>query len=113
MRPSMQIRDPFFRYCCAISACLPQTTILCHSVRFCRSPLLSLNVSSVASEKLHTAWPPLVYRVSGSLPKRPTKITLLTDISCCLQLSQEDNTPVTGVQIVAGNFFNWETFYRR
>src|SRR6267154_1553464 len=76
----MKIREPFFKYCCAISACLPQTTILCHSVRFCRSPALSLYVSSVATEKLATAWPPPVYRVSGSRPSRPTRITLFTDM---------------------------------
>src|SRR6202021_479268 len=80
MRPSTYTRDPFFRYCWAISACLPQTVILCHSVRFWRSPFLSLYVSSVASEKLATAWPPPVKRVSGSRPRRPTRITLLTDM---------------------------------
>src|SRR5271168_5291012 len=80
MRPSTYTSEPFFRYCWAISACLPQTVILCHSVRFWRSPFLSLYVSSVASEKLATAWPPPVKRVSGSRPRRPTRITLLTDI---------------------------------
>src|SRR5271154_337459 len=80
MRPSIKIREPFFRYCWAISACLPHTTILCHSVRFWRSPFLSLNVSSVATVKLVTALPPPVKRVSGSRPRRPTRITLLTDI---------------------------------
>src|SRR6266481_5913721 len=33
IRPSMKMSEPFLRYCWAISACLPQTTILCHSVR--------------------------------------------------------------------------------
>src|SRR5271154_3661021 len=80
MRPSMNTSEPFLRYCWAISACLPQTTILCHSVRFWRSPLRSLKVSSVATEKLATAWPPEVKRVSGSRPRRPTRMTLLTDI---------------------------------
>src|SRR6266404_1895616 len=90
--------EPFFRYCWAISACLAQITILCHSVRFWRSPFLSLKLSSVASEKLQTAWPAPVYRVSGSLPRRPTKITLLTDI-WFLHLRKEDNTRVETVQI--------------
>src|SRR6266403_3897664 len=79
--PSIKMSEPFFKYCCAISACLPHTTILCHSVRFCRSPALSLYVSSVATEKFATAWPPPVYRVSGSRPRRPTRITLFTDMS--------------------------------
>src|SRR5260221_13937651 len=52
----------------------------CHSVRFWRSPLRSLYVSSVATEKLATAWPPPVSRVSGSRPSRPTRITLFTDM---------------------------------
>ena len=77
----MKISEPFLRYCWAISACLPHTTILCHSVRFWRSPFLSLYVSSVATEKLATAWPPPVKRVSGSRPKRPTRMTLFTDIA--------------------------------
>src|SRR5258708_17503128 len=42
IRPSTKISAPFFRYCCAISACFPHTTIRCHSVRFCFSPFLSL-----------------------------------------------------------------------
>src|ERR1700730_15184488 len=85
-------------------------TILCHSVRFWRSPLLSLNVSSVASQKVHATWPPLVYRVSGSLPSRPTKSTLLTDISCCLHLSQEHNTPTSSAQIATGKFLKRKGF---
>src|SRR5260370_34127952 len=80
MRPSINTSEPFLRYCCAISACLPHTTILCHSVRFWRSPFLSLYVSSVDTEKFATACPPPVNRVSGSRPNRPTKITLFTDI---------------------------------
>src|SRR5712675_2279634 len=74
-------------------------TILCHSVRFWRSPFLSLKLSSVASEKLQTACPAPVYRVSGSLPRRPTKITLLTDM-LFLHLRKEDNTRVGTVQIL-------------
>src|SRR6266849_10206528 len=97
MRPSTYTSEPFFRYCWAISACLPHTTILCHSVRFWRSPLRSLKDSSVAREKLQTAWPPPVYRVSGSRPKRPTRITLFTDIGF-LHLWEEDNTPLCDAQ---------------
>src|SRR6202035_2051483 len=105
MRPSINIWEPFFRYCWAISACFAQTTILCHSVRFWRSPLRSLKLSSVASEKLQTAWPAAVYLVSGSLPKRPTRITLLTDM-LFLHSREEDNTGMGAVQIVAGSRFN-------
>src|SRR6266478_5278118 len=97
MRPSIKTSEPFFRYCWAISACLAHTTILCHSVRFWRSPLRSLKLSSVASEKLQTAWPAPVYLVSGSLPKRPTRITLLTDI-LFLHSREEDNTRRSAVQ---------------
>src|SRR5579863_5650755 len=93
--------EPFFKYCWAISACLAHTTILCHSVRFWRSPERSLKVSSVAIEKLQTACPPPVYRVSGSRPKRPTRITLLTDI-IFLQLIEEDITAKSGAQIGDG-----------
>src|SRR6266567_8540032 len=99
MRPSIKTSEPFFRYCWAISACLAHTTILCHSVRFWRSPLRSLKLSSVAREKLQTAWPAPVYLVSGSLPKRPTRITLLTDM-LILHSREEDNTGVGGVQIL-------------
>jgi len=42
MRPSMKMSEPFLRYCWGDFGCLPQTTILCHSVRFWRSPFLSL-----------------------------------------------------------------------
>jgi hypothetical protein len=38
IRPSTNTSEPFFKYCWAISACLPQTTILCHSVFFWRAP---------------------------------------------------------------------------
>src|SRR5260370_39332699 len=55
IRPSTKISAPFFRYCCAISACFPHTMIRCHSVRFCFSPFLFLYVSSVAIEKFATA----------------------------------------------------------
>ena len=80
MRPSTYTSMPFFRYCCAISASFPHKTMRCHSVRFWRSPARSLKVSSVASVKLATACPPDVYLVSGSRPRRPTRMALLTDM---------------------------------
>src|ERR1700756_3187667 len=94
MRPSMNTSEPFFRYCCAISACLPHTTILCHSVRFWRSPFLSLYVSSVATEKFATACPPPVKRVSGSRPNRPTRIALFTDM-CVPAYSRDCPEPLS------------------
>src|ERR1700691_4664555 len=92
MRPSINTSEPFFKYCCAISACFPHTTILCHSVRFCLSPLRSLYVSSVATENFGAAFPPAVNRGSGSRPNLPTKITLFTDI-LSQPLSQYGFTP--------------------
>src|SRR5947209_20338278 len=51
--------------------------MLCHSVRSCFSPLLSVKRSSVARVNLVTVWPPGVERTSGSFPRRPTRMTLL------------------------------------
>ena len=56
-----------------------KTTTLCHSVRSLRSPVaLSRQLSEVATEKLTTRSPELSGRISGSLPRLPTSITLLT-----------------------------------
>src|ERR1700677_119508 len=52
--------------------------MLCHSVRSCHWPSLSLNRSLVAIENLATGIPPWVYFTSGSLPRFPIRITLLT-----------------------------------
>src|SRR3984893_1231155 len=52
--------------------------MLCHSVRSCHSPLLSLKRSLVASVSLATGVPLVVYLTSGSLPRLPMRITLLT-----------------------------------
>src|SRR5436190_19574580 len=49
----------------------------CHSVRSCFSPLLSVKRSSVAMLNFTTLVPPGVERISGSFPRRPTRITLL------------------------------------
>src|SRR2546428_2912132 len=68
---------PLRRYCPQISASLPQATMLCHSVRSCFSPLRSVKRSSVASVNLATLVPCGVDRISGSLPRRPIKMTLL------------------------------------
>src|ERR1700733_10283966 len=52
--------------------------MLCHSVRSCHWPSLSLNRSFVANENLATGVPLGVYLSSGSLPRFPIRITLLT-----------------------------------
>src|SRR2546423_8978730 len=52
--------------------------MLCHSVRSCHSPPLSLYRSFVASVSFATGAPLGVYFTSGSLPRFPSKITLLT-----------------------------------
>src|SRR5436853_4771209 len=70
--------EPFFTYSPTISASLCQATMLCHSVRSCHWPLLSLYPSLVASENLATGVPVEVYLISGSFPRFPTRITLLT-----------------------------------
>src|SRR5579871_3829537 len=53
--------------------------MLCHSVFSLRSPeFLSRQVSEVARVKLTTGSPELSRRTSGSLPRFPTRMTLLT-----------------------------------
>src|SRR5256885_3093060 len=69
---------PFFKYSPAISARRCQTTTLCHSVRSCHSPPLSLKRSLVASVSFATGVPLGVYFTSGSLPRFPIRMTLLT-----------------------------------
>src|ERR1700693_5981194 len=69
---------PFLRYSPAISASRCQSTTLCHSVRSCHSPPLSLNRSLVARVSFATGVPLGVYFTSGSLPRFPIRITLLT-----------------------------------
>src|SRR5437879_13785478 len=69
---------PFLRYSPAISARRCHTTTLCHSVRSCHSPPLSLKRSLVASVSFATGVPLGVYFTSGSLPRFPIRMTLLT-----------------------------------
>src|SRR6266851_381957 len=52
--------------------------MLCHSVRSCQLPSLSLKRSLVARVNLATGVPCGVYFTSGSLPRLPTRMTLLT-----------------------------------
>src|SRR5690349_13999812 len=71
---------PFFRYCSATLASWSlKITTLCHSVFSLRSPeFLSRQVSDVATRILTTGSPEFSRRISGSAPRLPTKMTLLT-----------------------------------
>src|SRR6185437_3528547 len=54
-------------------------TTRCHSVFSLRSPeFLSRQLSEVASDRLAMRRPSWVERISGSLPRLPTRMTLLT-----------------------------------
>src|SRR5512136_827554 len=78
-RPSTKTCRPLARYSPTCSACFPQTSTSCHSVSsfFWPEPL-SVQVREVAIRRLATAWPPDVYRTSGSFPRLPMRMTLLT-----------------------------------
>src|SRR4029078_1113153 len=72
---------PFFRYCSAILQRFSlKMTTECHSVFSRRSPVdLSRHVSDVAMRRLAIGRLSWVRRISGSLPRLPTRITLLTE----------------------------------
>src|SRR3954454_19054176 len=53
-------------------------TTRCHSVRSWRLPSLSFQFSDVATRRLTTSPPLLSERLSGSSPRLPTNMTLLT-----------------------------------
>src|SRR3954451_15731273 len=78
--PSMYTLAPFFRYCSAtLHRPSLKITTRCHSVFSLRSPVaLSRHVSEVATRRLTIGRPSWVRRTSGSAPRLPTKITLLT-----------------------------------
>src|SRR5690606_1275485 len=69
---------PLRRYSPAISPSLPNNFTRCHSVRSWVLPSRSLRTEVVASDRVQTAIPPCVYFTSGSLPRLPTRMTLLT-----------------------------------
>src|SRR3954467_9488978 len=71
---------PFFRYCSAtLQRPSLKITTRCHSVFSLRSPLvLSRQVSEVAMLRFAIGRPSWVRRISGSLPRFPTRMTLLT-----------------------------------
>src|SRR6266705_2324980 len=78
--PSMYTLAPFFRYCSAtLQSPSLKITTRCHSVFSLRSPLfLSRQVSEVATLRLAIGRPSCFRRISGSLPRFPTRITLFT-----------------------------------
>ena len=78
--PSIYTLDPFLRYCSAILQRPSENrTTRCHSVFSLRSPLdLSRQLSLVATLRFTTGRPSFVLLTSGSAPKLPIRITLLT-----------------------------------
>src|SRR4051812_2292183 len=87
--PSTYTCEPLRRYSPAISASRPLKTTRCHSVASFISPLcLSFHLSVVAMVTLATRSPLGKVRISGSRPRLPTMMTLLTDAMavflCCL-----------------------------
>src|ERR1700750_2763627 len=78
--PSMYTLAPFFKYCSAtLQSPSLKITTRCHSVFSLRSPVaLSRQLSEVATLRLAIGRPSWVRRISGSLPRFPTKITLFT-----------------------------------
>src|SRR5207302_2052160 len=57
-RPSTYTCLPLRRYSVSDSACLPHRSMLCHSVRSCGLPALSVHFSVVARLNFATAEPP-------------------------------------------------------
>jgi hypothetical protein len=90
--PSTYTLEPFFTYSATISAVRCHAFTLCHSVRSCHSPALSLKRSLVAMLKAHTAVPLGVYFSSGSRPTFPTRMTLFT-LLAIQNSSNEDGCP--------------------
>src|SRR5450631_3883451 len=76
----MYTLEPFFRYCSTIlQSPSEKITTRCHSVFSLRSPVaLSRQVSEVAVPRLEIGRPSWVRRISGSLPRFPTRMTLFT-----------------------------------
>src|SRR3954447_10669800 len=78
--PSMYTLAPFLRYCSAtLQRPSLKITTRCHSVFSLHSPVaLSRQLSEVATLRLAIGRPSWVRRISGSLPRFPTRITLFT-----------------------------------
>src|SRR5690606_11880361 len=60
---------------------LPNSLTRCHSVFSCWLPSRSLRTLVVAKDSVVMAMPPCVYLTSGSLPRLPTRITLLIPLA--------------------------------
>src|SRR5882724_3323342 len=95
-RPSMYTCLPLERYSPQFSAVFPHTTTRCHSVRSCFWPDLSVHASFVATVKFATACPLGVYRTSGSRPRLPIRMTLLTLPAMLASLELEAGTLTQG-----------------
>src|SRR6266850_141058 len=95
-RPSTYTERPLERYSPQFSAALPHPTTRCHSVRSCFRPALSVQASLVATVKFATACPLGVYRTSGSRPRLPTRMTLLTLPAMLASLQVEARTLTHG-----------------
>src|SRR5262245_22923077 len=79
--PSRYTFEPFLRYCSTtLQSPSLNITTRCHSVFSRRSPVaLSRQVSLVATRRLAIGRPSCVRRISGSAPRLPMRITLLTE----------------------------------
>src|SRR5580704_15153393 len=100
--PSMYTLAPFFRYCSAtLQSGSEKITTRCHSVFSLRSPVaLSRQVSDVATLRLAIGRPSWVRRISGSLPRLPTKITLFT-LPAIAALHSRKPLPLRGHLLIA------------
>src|SRR2546425_7311100 len=78
------------------SAVFPHPTTRCHSVRSRFWPDLSVHASFVATVKFATACPLGVYRTSGSRPRLPIRMTLLTLPAMLASLELEAGTLTQG-----------------
>ena len=86
-RPSMYTWRPLDRKRWAFSAVRPNTTTVCHSVWSLQLPSRSRRRSVVAMRRLPTDVPDWVERISGSRPRLPTRMTLLTVIVSSLMVT--------------------------
>src|SRR5690606_1801299 len=76
MRPSTYMRVPLVTYCSTTSASLPKKVRRCQSVFSCCWPSRPDHWRFVARDRLATLVPPVVIRISGSLPTLPINWTL-------------------------------------
>src|SRR3954471_23288595 len=103
-RPSTYTERPLEGYSPQFSAALPHTTPRGHSARSCFCPALSVQASLVATVKFATACPLGVYRTSGSRPRLPIRMTLLTLPAMLASLQVEASTLAQGPDRTRGRF---------